>query len=68
MSDADLRTWVESMVGSTTGIDELPTSAEKGGSSVYYNLQGTASLTPHEGLNVVVTRTGNGTTTRKVMK
>ena len=53
--------------GQDTGVNELNAGNETG--KTYYNLQGIASDTPYDGLNIVVTRYSDGTTkTTKVMR
>ena len=46
--------------GIETGVSELNAGKETG--KTYYNLQGIASDTPYDGLNIVVTRYSDGTT------
>ena len=53
--------------GQDTSVSELNAGNETG--KTYYNLQGIASDTPYDGMNIVVTRYSNGTTkTTKVMR
>ena len=57
--------WV--IVPSPTGVNEMGSGTEVG--KTYYNLQGIASDTPYDGMNIVVTHYSDGTTkSTKVMR